>query len=860
MQNLAPVESPRRSTRPRGSVSQVGKAAPTSILRGQRGGAASALRETESPGPTVRFDPTVRGDSALLPPVPPTFATGIDRSRFRIASPPNSLVRADRLGKLVLSSIQKLADGVPFLDLCRQHRGLSCLGDVHGLPHPAAGLLTQLRQWGAPVRRSAPDWSRRDLDAAIQRGAHRSTLAHGEFLREEFADMVEAGQWIVFPYAWVQDLPGLCLSPTGVVPQRDRRPRTIVDYSFSLVNQSTLLDAPDSLQFGHALLRILQHLHRADTRRGKIYLAKIDVADAFMRIALRLPDFLALGAILPKYQGEDPLVALPLILPMGWLSSPQYLCAVTETIADMANHRFEANTLHQGLHRLDSLADTKPEPQPKSEPMETGIPPPTVRSRGPRHEHLNMVDVFMDDFILCTQLPREQRDAARRTLFDCIDQVIRPLEPLDNPKRKEPNSIKKLGKGDGAWSTRKIILGWLIDTERRTIELPPHRRGRLEEILAEFSPGQRRTSRRKWQQLIGELRSMVLAIPGGRGLFSQLQSVLEYSATAQPSDRLHLSKAVHDQLDDFRWLAKSLTSRPTRWGEIVDSDPLFLGSVDASGVGMGGVWAHHDNAQQPLLWRYKFDHDLVNKLVSSSNRAGTLTNSDFEQMGLVCHQDILTQVYDVRECTICAMTDNMAALSREQRGSTSVDAPSSYLCRLSALHQRKYRYRLLASHIPGPANAMADDLSRLWELDDSQMLHRFNSLYPQTLPWRICQLRPEMLSSAMLALSKKRCKPEFLEADKLPLPPTKGFGMASVSNTSWTPTCPKLPPAIRSSGSSSSHSKFDPVDCPPAKTASDLAQWRMHSALLHRRSPSWVSTTHGADPAPDISILDWYDS
>lgn len=875
MRSLARVETQRRSL-PRNCRLAVGSTPATTgalssfkktsaplkagILRKRDVDVATTPQRPKGVTPLVSFDPATKAASSPHPAIPPYVLPGVDAECFNVTSPPNAIIQEDRLGKLVLKSLRRLMGGVSFLELCVLHRGRSCLGSVHELPHPAAAFLANLRQYGASVRRTSPNWSRNDLDAAIQRGAHRSTLAYSEFLREEFADMVEAGQWLVLPYSWVRDLPGLCLSPTGVVPQRDRRPRTIVDYSFSLVNQTTLLDAPDSLQFGHALLRILQRLHRADTRRGKIYLAKIDVADAFMRVWLQLPSLLALGAILPSYPGEDPLVALPLILPMGWLSSPQYLCAVTETIADLANHRFAEKRLDHTPHRLDELADSKSEALPKLAPMAAGIPPPVVKSRGARQESLNMVDVFMDDFVLCSQLPLEERNAARRTLFDCIDQVIRPLEPHDNPKRKEPNSVKKLGKGDGAWSTRKIILGWLIDTEQRTIELPPHRRGRLEELLAKFPPHQKRTSRRKWQQLIGELRSMVLAIPGGRGLFSQLQSVLDYSATARPSDRLFLSKAVHDQLDDFRWLAQNLSSRPTRWGELIDSDPLFLGAVDASGDGMGGVWLHYDNTQRPLFWRHKFDAALVKRLVSATNKNGTLTNSDFEQTGLVCHQDIISQVYDIRECTICAMTDNMAALSREQRGSTSVDAPSSYLCRLSALHQRKYRYRMLASHIPGPVNSMADDLSRLWELDDSQMLDCFNSLYPQALPWRICQLRPDMLCSVMLALSKKRCKPEFLEDDKLPPPSTNGFGMASVSNTSWTPTCPKLPRAIRSSGSNFSQSKFEPADCPPAKTASDLARWRMCSTLLHRRSPSWVSTTLVADPEPAISILDWLDN
>jgi hypothetical protein len=84
--------------------------------------------------------------------------------------------------------------------------------------------------------------------------AHRSTLEFRDFLRNEFADMIEAGQWLALPYSVVRHLPNLWISPTGVVPQRDRRPWIIVDYSFYKVNQSILSVAPDSMQFGHATL------------------------------------------------------------------------------------------------------------------------------------------------------------------------------------------------------------------------------------------------------------------------------------------------------------------------------------------------------------------------------------------------------------------------------------------------------------------------------------------------------------------------------------------------------------------------------------------------------------------------------
>ena len=83
-------------------------------------------------------------------------------------------------------------------------------------------------------------------------------MGHLDFLYEEFEDMINKGQWLILPASTVKDWPGLRYSPPGVVPQRGRRPRWIVDYSFWGINDETLpLAALDSMQFGLALDRIL---------------------------------------------------------------------------------------------------------------------------------------------------------------------------------------------------------------------------------------------------------------------------------------------------------------------------------------------------------------------------------------------------------------------------------------------------------------------------------------------------------------------------------------------------------------------------------------------------------------------------
>jgi hypothetical protein len=555
--------------------------------------------------------------------------------------------------------------------------------------------LQKLWDEGACISRVAPDWTLAQRDTAIIHGAHPSTQANSAFVQEEFADMVEAGQWLVLPYALVRHLPGLCLSPTGLVPKRDHRDRLIIDYTFLGVNPYTIPTAPNSLQFGHAFLRILQYLHHADTRRGPIYLAKVNIADAFMHVWLYAHHIPILAAILPAYPGETPLVVFPMILPMGWVESPQYMYAVTKTIADTANRRLRDSYQSLVPHRLDKLADSRPSPTvsiPDETRDHTSLPAPKVRSRGPFQVPLNVVEVYMDDFILLSQLSPSERVATRQVLFECIDTVIQPLSPDNNPKRKEPNSVKKLLQGDAHWSQWKEVLGWLIDTKAKTIELPPHRRTQQLEVLASIPRSQRCTSCHKWQVLVGKIRSMALALPGGRGLFLQLQSVLTYTGNPHISDWLCLTRAVHDQLDDFHWLASTLTLRQTCWGELVDYPPSFYCAVDASGMGMGGVWLHTESTLPPILWRHTFSKSISSRLVSEDNLLGNLTNSDFEQMGAVCQQDILAQAYDICKHTVCSFTDNTAALSRETRGLTSVDEPTSYLCRLSSLHQQAYQY------------------------------------------------------------------------------------------------------------------------------------------------------------------------
>jgi hypothetical protein len=216
------------------------------------------------------------------------------------------------------------------------------------------------------------------------------------------------------------------------------------------------------------------------------------------------------------------------------------------------------------------------------------------------------------------------RRHVKRILLHALDKVFRKLEPGDDPHCQEPASLKKMRKGDATWATQEAILGWTVDTLAMAIELPPHRLESLFELLHSVPPKQKRVGTNKWQKMLGEIHSMVLVIPGGRGLFSVLQEVLRHKCDG--GNRLRLTQAVHGALGDFRWLASDLERRPTRIVELIPTrQPATIGAQDAAGSGMGGV--HFvplpDGTIQPLLWRSPFKPRITNQLVTFANPSGT---------------------------------------------------------------------------------------------------------------------------------------------------------------------------------------------------------------------------------------------
>lgn len=659
--------------------------------------------------------------------------------------------------------------------------------------HPAGPLVKHLATNGVPVIMQTEPWSDAKIKATVARGPHKSCDEHLDFLRGEMLDFVRKGYWVVLPLRlWKQKaaedggpLRKLRLALPGVIPQQARRPRWIIDYTQYLQNNETFKMGPaEVMQFARALERTLWQIYRANPRYGPVRLGTVDIDNGFYRVMLQADGVPQLGALFPKYPGEEQMIGIPTVLPMGWVESVPYFCAVTETVVDLANNMPANIVLPE--HPLEAIALTKPTPTDlPAEPVQPAVVQHTQMPLGtdvddrvhvlqygeqdelsspasssdvvlqPFQKPVRLNDVYVDDMIYGAQGLEPARQQLRR-LLHAVDEVFRPVDDRDSEYRQPAASVKKLRKGDAYPGTIKKLLGWILDTLLQTLELPPHRKVRLLAIFDDLH-GKDRVSLSQWRKVLGELRSMAIGIPGCRGLFSCLQHELKFAE----KNRIHITPEMRDLLSDFEELAKSLAERPTHFSELVPDYPVAIGLHDASGQGMGGVWlpAVTNTPLQPILWRARFPETVTSELVSFGNPTGTITNLDLELAGGIGEEDVLLQEVDCTGRTTLQLGDNTPSIVWHNKGSTSTTGPAAYLLRMKSLHQRHFRYLSKAGWISGPANQMADDCSRLWHLSDSQLLAYFNSQYPQRQSWKLVHLRPQMLSALTNALLKRRPLP-----------------------------------------------------------------------------------------------------
>ena len=92
--------------------------------------------------------------------------------------------------------------------------------------------------------------------------------------------------------------------------------------------------------------------------------------------------------------------------------------------------------------------------------------------------------------------------------------------------------------------------------------------------------------RKDLESLVGNLRSMHLAVPGEVAHIYHIQRAL----TQEGTDRAWISPYLHHDIAEWKTLAEQTADQPTHLAKIICREPTHLGFCDALGLGARGVW------------------------------------------------------------------------------------------------------------------------------------------------------------------------------------------------------------------------------------------------------------------------------
>ena len=292
---------------------------------------------------------------------------------------------------------------------------------------------------------------------------------------------------------------------------------------------------------------------------------------------------------------------------------------------------------------------------------------------------------YIDDFG-GTEIP-EKSDAA----FHALGSLLADLGLDTSPDKASPPA------------TAMVFLGVLVNTDDMTVSVPPER---LHELFNRCSSllSVDQVSRAELQSLLGVISYVTACVRPARVFMSTPLDTL----------RGHKSSTVcslsHDNKADLRWWCYFLPFyngvsiiKTSTWR----NDPLYL-STDACGTGAGGFFAgQYFHTPFPHFVLHQFGHDINTLELLTIMAALKLWATFLRGQRLVLR---------------CDNENNVLALNSGRSRSPGMQRCLREIWFLSAA----WDFEVIATHIPGVTNTIADHLSR-WHLSPTHQ-QRFSEL------------------------------------------------------------------------------------------------------------------------------------
>ena len=205
--------------------------------------------------------------------------------------------------------------------------------------------------------------------------------------------------------------------------------------------------------------------------------SKLDIKDSFWRMVCKEGEEWNFACVLTNHKGEPVEIVVPSVLQMGWVLSPPFFCAASETARNVAS-----------LYAAEPIGALPQHPLEDktmflAEDVAFGLPDTSKMDGTQRAGFRYLLEVRVDNFIQMAQTSnRNTLCHLSRALLHGVHSVF-PSPEVTGHSDQDPVSLKKLMEGEGLWDVQKEILGWMFDGATRCIKPT---KGRQDKIMKEL--------------------------------------------------------------------------------------------------------------------------------------------------------------------------------------------------------------------------------------------------------------------------------------------------------------------------------------------------------------------------------------
>ena len=318
---------------------------------------------------------------------------------------------------------------------------------------------------------------------------------------------------------------------------------------------------------------------------------------------------------------------------------------------------------------------------------------------------------YLDDFITCGAADSEECQLHLQILLDICKHLGIPIaeEKVEGP------------------AACLVFLGLIIDMIRGELRLPLNKLIQLRDRIKEWLQ-KKRCTKRELLSLAGQLQHAATVVRPGR---SFLRRLFDLSATVQkPHHHLSLNRGARS---DLAWWHEFLTvwNGVSLLAVLGEQEPTITVTSDASGRwGCGAFWSSH---WFQLAWTNTTCTEEVNIATK-------------ELIPIVMAAAMWGKAWG--GLVVCCRCDNDAVVAVVNRR-TSRDQDLMHLLRCLSFFEAAFSFRVVASHIPGVENTLADDLSRNKLSSFLQAMGQSHqSIPPQPLLDMLVNYKPDWTSPA----------------------------------------------------------------------------------------------------------------